>query len=442
MNAASPARRIRASLAAVGVIVTAVAVAGCSGATPANDGGTPTGTLEVLVSSADASDQAFEELNADFQAAYPDVTVNFSSIPNNNYAASRSSRLTASDVDIVVAAPVQVPDYVPGGAVGADAAAADAGLFVDLTGQDFLENFTPTVIDSLKYKDKDYTVPTGLSYYTGVYYNKQIFEDNGLSVPTTWDEFTEVANTLENAGVAPIGIGGKDGWPAGLGMLSLVQGMYPSAQDKQALAESIWSGSTNLAEGQQLQVLDRVQSLYDWAQPNFAGVDYTSVPSGFAAGDFAMTVDGTWNQLVIDSAVNGAFDYGYFPLPGGDDAADNAALGGKVELRMAIAANGPNQTAAMAYLDFFSQPENYSQFVGTAGFAPAQPNVQLSDFLTSLSDYTATFEPAWDTVWTVNPDAGAAATFPFNYTAIAPLGQADPEAAANEAESAWQAAAK
>jgi len=311
---------------------------------------------------------------------------------------------------------------------------------VDLTDYDFVKNFTPTVMDAISYNGKNYSLPTGLSYYTGVYYNKKIFEDNGLSVPTTWSEWQNAVSTLRAAGVTPLGIGGKDSWPAGLGMLASVQSLYPSTDDKRQLAEDIWGGNAQLDEGTQLEVLQRTKDLYDAADPNFAGIGYSAIPGDFATGKVAMTIDGTWNQTTIDSAVNGAFDYGYFPLPASDDAADNATLGGKVELRLVAAANGPNKDAALAYLKFFSEPENYTKFVEISGFAPAQPDIPASEFLEGLSQYTATFTPAWDTLWTPNVNAGQGALFPFNYPAIAPLGTMTVKEAAQTAQSDWNAA--
>ncbi len=436
-----PTPRLRQKLlVAAGTIVALAALAGCSngGSTPAASGDVK-GTLQILVSSASASDQAFKDVNKAFMAKYPDVKVDFSAVPNANFAASRSSRLTAGNVDITLAAPREMPKYVKGGTLDDDTAAAEAGLFVDLTGQKFLDNFTPSVMKQLEYKGKDYTVPTGLSYYTGVFYNKKIFTDNGLSVPTTWSEFEDVVSKLKAAGITPLGIGGKDSWPAGLDMLAAVQSLYPSADDKSGLSKDLWAGKTSLDDGTQAEVMDRVQSLYDAAQHNFAGVGYDAIPSGFAKGEFAMTVDGTWNQTTIDSAVGGAFDYGYFPLPASDKAADNKFLGGKVELRMVAASNGPNKSAALAYLAFFSEPDVYAGFVKTTGFAPAEPNIPSSDFLKSIEPYTSTFEPAWDTVWRPNPDAGQAAVFPFNYPAIAPLGGKSAGDAAKESQTAWAA---
>ena len=48
-------------------------------------------------------------------------------------------------------------------------------------------------------------------------YNKKTFEDNGLEIPTTWEEFTAVCDKLKEAGITPVGMHGKD--PARVGHL-------------------------------------------------------------------------------------------------------------------------------------------------------------------------------------------------------------------------------
>lgn len=433
-------RRLRGiALGVAGSVAVVTSLAACSG-TSDKPSGDISGTLTILTSSAPGSDAAFTAVNEAFEKKYPDVKVDYQSVPNEAFMSSRSSRLTAGNLDVTLAAPREAPSYVDDASQSDDNLAADAGLFVDLSDYDFVKNYTPTVIDSLKYKGKTYTLPTGLSYYTGVYYNKKIFEENGLSVPTTWSEWENVVKTLKAAGVTPLGIGGKDSWPAGLGASAVAQALYPTTADKEKLAEDLWTGKASLAEGKQVEVLEQVKELFDAADPNFAGVAYNVVPGMFAAGDVAMTIDGTWNQTTIDAAVNGQFDYGYFPLPASENAADNATLGGKVELRLVAASNAPNKDAALAYLEFFSDPTNYKTFIDICGFAPAQPNIPASDFLKGLEQYTGTFNPAWDIVWTINVNAGQAAVFPWNYAAISPMGTLTPQQAAEASQADWAAA--
>ena len=73
----------------------------------------PAGTLNILVSSATGSDAGFQAVNKAFVAKYPGVKINFSAVPNENYAQAHSSRLTAGSIDVGLAGPKELPSYVP-----------------------------------------------------------------------------------------------------------------------------------------------------------------------------------------------------------------------------------------------------------------------------------------------------------------------------------------
>jgi len=276
-------------------------------------------------------------------------------------------------------------------------------------------------------------VPTGLSYYSGLTYNKKIFADNNLQVPTTWDDFVKLCEALKAKGITPISIGGKD--TAGIIMLSIVQSLFPTAANKQDLAKGLYGYTVKLNEGQQLEVLKKTQQVYTYGQANFAGSNYSQMTSDFLTGKAAMISDGTWNVGSLRSA--NKVDFGYFPLPASNTAADNASLGGKVELSLGVPSNAKNIPAAMAWLQVFA--DNYSAFNNQAGFAPSQSGVAGDAFYTDIASYTKNFQPAWDTIWIPNTKAGQAAALPFNWTAVTPMGSSDAQAAADAAEKDWEA---
>lgn len=417
----------------------ALGLSACSGSAeggkaPAASGGA-SGSLNILVSSSAGSDSGFKAVNKAFEAKFPNVKVKFSAIPNEDYNQARSTRITAGSADIVVAFPKQVPSYVPASNEGDDARLADNGGFLDLTGQPFLKAFNSSVLDATKYKGKNYTVPTGLSYYTGMFYNKKIFQRAGIQVPTTWAQLMKDCAALKSKGAIPMGIAGKDS--AGVATLGVIQGQYPSTAAMDSLAKGLYKGSVKLNQGKQLDVLKDVKQLYNFAEPNFAGVSYATMTADFVNGKFAMMGDGTWNTTTLQQAGAGKLDFGYFPLPSSNNAADNAHLGGKVELSLAIPTNSKNPKAAVQWLSFFSK--NYKLFDDKAGFAPSVTGAKSNSFYASIAKYTSTFIPAWDTVWIPNAKAGPAASVPFNWAGIAPMGSSNVAGAASAAESAWQA---
>src|SRR5665647_2166514 len=96
-------------------------------------------------------------------------------------------------------------------------------------------------------------------------------------------------------------------------MNAAVQGLYPTAQDKDGLHKDLWQQNVKLTDSTPVEVLERVETMYGFAQKNFAGVGYSAIPAGFAHGEFAMTADGTWSEPTIASAVGSKFEFGYFP---------------------------------------------------------------------------------------------------------------------------------
>lgn len=421
--------------------VGAIALSACSGSssgTAPTAGGDASGDLNILVSSSTGSDAGFQAVTKAFETKYPKVKVNLSAVPNENYNQARSSRLTAGSADIVVAFPRELPSYVPASNEGDDARLADQGGYLDLTGQPFMKSFNPTVLDATKYKGKNYTVPTGLSYYTGMFYNKKIFADNGLKVPTTWSDLMKTCAALKNKGIVPLGVAGKDS--AGVMTLGVTTGVYPSADEMNTLAKDLYAGTAKLNEGKQLDVLKKVETLYGNAETNFAGVTYATMTADFVNGKFAMMPDGTWNTTTLQKSGAGKLDFGYVPMPSSDTAAENTNLGGKVELSLAVPANAKNSKAAIQWLDFFTK--NYKLFNDQAGFAPSVQGAVSDPFYQSIEPYTKTFLPAWDTIWITNAKAGPAATVPFNWAGIKPMGSADAQGAADAAQKDWEAGLK
>ena len=104
----------------------------------------------------------------------------------------------------------------------------------------------------------------------------------------------------------------------------------------------------------------------------------------FVNGKFAMMSDGTGTPPPSSRPAGRKLDFGYFPLPASDNAADNKFLGGKVELTLAIPSNAKNKAAAIEYLDFFTK--NYQLFDDQAGFAPSVTGAKSNAFYDEIAE--------------------------------------------------------
>jgi raffinose/stachyose/melibiose transport system substrate-binding protein len=63
-----------------------------------------------------------------------------------------------------------------------------------------------------QYDGNTYAIPL-FGYVMGLFYNKDLLRENGVDVPRTWPEFIEACGQFEKAGISPIALGNKHGWP-------------------------------------------------------------------------------------------------------------------------------------------------------------------------------------------------------------------------------------
>lgn len=107
------------------------------------------------------------------------------------------------------------PDLMSSGAYSFLQQAAQNNLVLDLSDlwaeTGLTEAFPPGFQQLSAFEGKQYYVPVAFGW-TGIYYNRQLFTDYGLSIPTTWDEFIEICEILRANGEIPLSMSGQDEW--------------------------------------------------------------------------------------------------------------------------------------------------------------------------------------------------------------------------------------
>lgn len=63
---------------------------------------------------------------------------------------------------------------------------------------------------------KTYIPPTNSQVIPLVFYNKKLFADNGIEVPSTWAQFKDAVKKLRAAGITPIELAGAEPWAASM----------------------------------------------------------------------------------------------------------------------------------------------------------------------------------------------------------------------------------
>jgi raffinose/stachyose/melibiose transport system substrate-binding protein len=271
-----------------------------------------------------------------------------------------------------------------------------------------------------------------------MFVNLDLLADIGVELPTTWSELVAACAAVKDAGNECMTVGGADGWPIFVGSYGLLGAMYP---DQDALVEGLWSGDMRWDDEQGIELFTRFQTYAtEMLEQGVTGLGHDATPARYAAGDVAFMPTGVWQAPALEDA-EPAFEWTYVPFPGSDNAEDNQYLFGKYDQGWAIAADSPNQEAALAYLAAFSEPDNYQEFVDAVGFIPTQPTATLESKLGEvLAPYLENFRVGFEQFWVQPAGAGqwangsqAASWFqPFNEwddpAALATQAQADLEA--------------
>jgi raffinose/stachyose/melibiose transport system substrate-binding protein len=248
----------------------------------------------------------------------------------------------------------RVPDMLEMEWSGNYHAAVDAGTLRDLT-QDIktgFPKFYATAMAQMRYKGKIFGIPMDLNTLT-VAYNKDIFTKLGLTIPTTLAELLALVPKIKAAGLQPMSLNAKDGWPNGDLWFSQLAYTDPNATVLRAAeaGKAPWDSAPFLTAATNVQKMQQA-GLFS---VNAASLDFTGAYTEFATGKSAMLYPvGNFGTPVIDSIAKGAISYGLFPLPpetGGTPRATGGAA-----IIWSIPTKTKNADAALALARVFSGP--------------------------------------------------------------------------------------
>ncbi len=254
---------------------------------------------------------------------FPNITLEVTKLPDDQYYTALKTKLASGESpDIVL---VQ-PKYAGSNSV---VGLAKAGYLLDLSDLNCLDLAGDAAKEAFSYEGKVYGVAQGVSIL-GTYYNMDMFAANGLSVPTTWDEFLNCCEVLKNAGIQPIVMGDKDAYVMQFGLYQIAANeVYPN---NPSFDDQLRTGETKFTdEGMWNKVLEMYGELYEkgYIIDSSLGLGAAQGIQKFIDGEAAMTFDGSFNASALKAQGAADFERGMFPLPGtGSETYASMAPGG------------------------------------------------------------------------------------------------------------------
>ena len=193
----------------------------------------------------------------------------------------------------------------------------------------------------------------------GVIYNKRIFADHDLPVPTTWDDFVEVCRTLQKAGITPIYATDRDTWTLWQGLFDYSVG---SLVDTGAFFEKMNRLGTEVGPDAEVSFekdfavpMERAKTISSFFNPDHATRAYADGNLAFGQGKAAMYLQGPW-ALVQIALVDDRLEVGTFALPVSNDPSERKARV-NIDLGLWIPTTTQHLDEAQELVEFLMQPE-------------------------------------------------------------------------------------
>jgi len=316
-------------------------------------------------------DPAMEPVVENFEAKYPEVTVNLVNAGTGpvEYTALQNAILAgAGTPDVVSIEYYALPQFTL------------AESLADLTAYgaaDVKSKFSPSAWESVQSGDAVYALPYDFGPMA-MFYNQSIFDQHGIEVPTTWDEFIAAAAAL-HAADPQVYITNDTGDPGVMTSLMWQAGGHPFGVDGSAVTIDLSDPETVKFAEMWQQLLDQqlLAPITTWSDEWYKAL---------AGGNVAALLTGGWMPSLLQSGVPaGAGQWRVAPLPqwaAGDEV--SAASGGS---SLAIPELSTQKELAYGFTRYVASEEGATTRIDAGTFPALQEVLSSSDFRDKTSDY-------------------------------------------------------
>ncbi len=214
----------------------------------------------------------------------------------------------------------------------------------------------------------------------GVLYNRDMFEEHGWEIPTTWDELIALCEEIQAEGILPLEFGFLDRWTCLAPWNALAVDLAPSDVCKQ-----VNRGETTFTE-EYREAAEKYIQLIEYGPDDPVAYSYNDACTAFARGEAAMYPIGSYAVPQILS-VNPDMNIDSFVMPGSNDPEENTLNSG-IDLQFCVTAACPNKEAAYEVLDFLLQDDVVQQYITDQNSIPCKEgDFELASQLDGMMEY-------------------------------------------------------
>ena len=262
----------------------------------------------------------------------------------------QTRRISGEQVDLIVV-----------GMGTVSASLAPAGQVMDLTElmRPLYDRFPEGVLDSCTLGGHLWVIPYQDASGTSCFYNPDLFEQYGLSVPTTLAEWIDVAEVFSANGIIPFMIQGGDNWAWAMPFFD-TYGQATGGESVERVEEWL-SGERSFNDPEVYEAMNALKALFDngiLTSESFA-TDEDAMLANFVQGRTAMIFGGTWIYASLKS-MNPGFEIRATEFPVLIEGAEpvHAFATGDGALAIPSWISDDNLENVMRFVEYILRPEN------------------------------------------------------------------------------------
>lgn len=309
-----------------------------------NEGEVVSKTIQVMRPNFpnDVQKQQWDQVAKDFEGKNPGVTVEI--LPGD-------VRVDSGKLTTLLNSGIEPPDVIMiNGGPGWIDILSKANLIMPMnelyTANNWKDKVLPYAYDLVSASGTIYEVPHMIDTIE-VYYNKEIFKQAGVSVPTTSAQFVEAMEKLKGTGVVPLAVGARDGFSIGWLFGNVLETVAGTQQVEDVLyGDGKWNNPS---------FVKSAEMVTDWLGKGFIAKEAVSQSSADATAlitnnKAAMMVSGAWT--ISDIIASGLQDnIGVFTMPSFIDGDLSNPTGG-IGLTWIIPAKAKDPELSAKFLDY------------------------------------------------------------------------------------------
>ena len=279
---------------------------------------------------------AMETVINNFNAANPGIKVNFVQVPDTATVLQSRAQLN------------EMPDMFGCTTGNMFELMFEDGIIMDLTGQEFLSSVEPSSLEMSTYNGKNWRLPYSLSCY-GLYVRTDIFEEQGLALPTTWDELMDVCEKLTAAGITPFAL------PDKTMVYQRMERMMSFMSEDDSEFKQIAAGELEAKDSKLLQNYANASlQIVNYMTPESLGAEYTESYQQLIAGQAAMTINGGWSLATLKD-YDPDIKVALIPMP--NHTGEESKVVVSIDTNFCISSSTKHPEECLKFFEYLAQPE-------------------------------------------------------------------------------------